>query len=109
MMVRFSGRSEHTTRIKSKPIPEGYQVLFVCDIQRYVWNFMFVSRIADDGETLEEIDRFNKTENRSWHLIKRITKKSSEDHCVFIDNRFSSINLFAHMKSKGMVLVEQCA
>ncbi|KAF9425696.1 hypothetical protein BGZ76_003113, partial [Entomortierella beljakovae] len=31
MMVRFTGRCEHTFRIKNKPIPCGYKVLALCD------------------------------------------------------------------------------
>ncbi|CAG8748962.1 13951_t:CDS:1, partial [Racocetra persica] len=31
MIAQFSGRSIHTVRMKSKPTPNGYKILSLCD------------------------------------------------------------------------------
>jgi hypothetical protein len=43
MMVPFSGRSQHTLKIKNKPIKEGFKIWALCD-HGYLWDFFFYSR-----------------------------------------------------------------
>jgi len=42
MMVPFSGRSQHTLKIKNKPVSEGFKVWALCD-HGYLWDFLFYS------------------------------------------------------------------
>ena len=44
MIVRFSGRSAHTVRMKGKPTPEGYKILALCQAG-YTYSFLYTSRI----------------------------------------------------------------
>jgi hypothetical protein len=44
MVVRFQGRSVHTSVIKGKPIPEGYKILALCE-RGYTYSFMYTSRV----------------------------------------------------------------
>jgi hypothetical protein len=44
MMVRFTGRSPHTTLIKGKPIPKGYKIIALCE-RGYTWDFLYTSRV----------------------------------------------------------------
>jgi hypothetical protein len=45
MMVPFSGRSQHTLKMKNKPISEGFKVWALCD-HGYLWDFLFYSRTS---------------------------------------------------------------
>ncbi|GET62181.1 hypothetical protein RIR_e64259_A0A2I1FEC9_9GLOM [Rhizophagus irregularis DAOM 181602=DAOM 197198] len=49
MITRFSGRSAYTIRIKNKPMPEGYKILFFCDTG-YTYIFIFTSKIQNQPE-----------------------------------------------------------
>ena len=45
MMVPFSGWSQHTLKMKNKPISEGFKVWALCD-HGYLWDFLFYSRTS---------------------------------------------------------------
>jgi len=45
MMIRFTGKSIHTIKMPSKPIPEGYKVLAMAE-HGYTYSFIFTSRIC---------------------------------------------------------------
>jgi hypothetical protein len=45
MMVPFTGRSQHTLRIKNKPISEGFKIWALCD-HGYTWDFLWYSRVS---------------------------------------------------------------
>ena len=43
MMIRFTGRSEHISLIKSKPTPEGFKIIALCE-KGYTFSFLYTSR-----------------------------------------------------------------
>jgi hypothetical protein len=95
MIARFSGRSPHTFRIKNKPNPEGYKILSLCDYG-YTYTFMFVSRIAKSN--VEAIPNVNHIGAEVCHLVKQLPSRKAFN--IFMDNYFSSINLFSYLRSQ---------
>jgi hypothetical protein len=45
MIVPFSGRSQHTLKMKNKLISKGFKVWALCDY-RYLWDFLFYSHTS---------------------------------------------------------------
>jgi len=45
MMVPFTGRSQHTLKMKNKPVSEGFKIWALCD-HGYTWDFLWYSRIS---------------------------------------------------------------
>ena len=93
MIARFSGQSAHTVRIKNKPTPEGYKILSLCDAG-YTYTFIFTSRIQNYLE-LEQHSNLNKVGNEVNHLVSQLPLNKSFN--IYMDNFFSSINLFQHL------------
>lgn len=96
MIIRFSGRSPHTVRMKNKPTPEGYKVFALCDAG-YTYNFMFTSRIKKK-ESVQNIPGINQTGCEVYHLIKELPTDKSFN--IYMDNYFSSIGLFNFLREK---------
>jgi hypothetical protein len=96
MIVRFSGRSPHTYRIKNKPTPEGYKILALCDNSGYTYSFMFTSRIKENP--LEKVTSLSKIGCEVYHLIKSLPDNMAFN--IYMDNYFSSINLFNFLRQK---------
>ncbi|CAB4425429.1 unnamed protein product [Rhizophagus irregularis] len=69
MIVRFLGRSTHTVRIKNKPIPEGYKILFLCDAG-YTYSFIFTSRIQNQPEKIGACGTVYKNSANFPHILK---------------------------------------
>ena len=44
IMIRFHGRSKHTTKMPNKPISKGYKIWALCE-QGYLYNFIHYSRL----------------------------------------------------------------
>src|SRR6185312_3997359 len=97
MITRFSGRSMHTVRIKNKPTPEGYKILSLCD-SGYTYSFIFTSRIHNHPE-VKQIANLNKVGNDVYHLVSQLPLNKSFN--IYMDNFFSSINLFRHMRNNN--------
>ncbi|RHZ58025.1 hypothetical protein Glove_379g16 [Diversispora epigaea] len=93
MIARFSGRSVHIVRIKNKPTPEGYKILSLCDAG-YTYTFIFTSRIQNYPE-LEQLSNLNKIGNEVNHLVSQLPLNKSFN--IYMDNFFSSINLYQHL------------
>ena len=45
MMVPYTGRSQHTLKMKNKPVSEGFKIWALCDYG-YIWDFLWYSRIS---------------------------------------------------------------
>jgi hypothetical protein len=96
MIVRFSGRSVHTVRIKNKPTPEGYKILSLCDAG-YTYAFFFTSRIHNQPE-VQQMLGLSKVGNEVFHLASQLPKNKSFN--IYMDNYFSSIKLFKYLREK---------
>src|SRR5215217_3821474 len=103
MIARFSGRSAHTVRIKNKPTPEGYKILSLCDTS-YTYAFIFTSRIQNQPE-VQQILNLSKVGSEVCHLISKLPKNKSFN--VYMDNYFTSINLFKYLREEKIGCVEQ--
>jgi hypothetical protein len=95
MIVRFTGRSPHTFRLKGKPTPEGFKILALCDYG-YTWTFLPTSRINTNKE-VKKIDQINGTGCLVLHLVEQLPFKLKAFN-IFMDNYFSSIPLFQHLR-----------
>jgi len=89
MITQFSRRNGHTFRIKNKLTPEGYKILSLCE-SGYTYIFMFMSQIKPSNVSL--IPNVNKIGAEVYHLINQLP--SHKAFTIFMDNYFSSINLF---------------
>jgi hypothetical protein len=53
MMIKYSGRSKETIRIKNKPIKEGFKLFVLATYQGYVVNFTPEGRFASNNDSNE--------------------------------------------------------
>ncbi|GBB93461.1 hypothetical protein RclHR1_02180003 [Rhizophagus clarus] len=98
MIVRFSGRSIHTVRIKNKPTPEGYKILSLCDAG-YTYSFIFTSRVQNQPE-VQQVTELSKVGNEvDNHLASQLLIENKSFN-IYIDNYFSSIKLFKYLYKK---------
>ena len=69
-MIRFSGRSIHTVRIKNKPTPEGFKILSLCDAG-YTYTFLPTSRVSPSD--VKKVTRFSQTGCLVLHLVEQLS------------------------------------
>lgn len=72
MMIKFSGRSVHTVRIKNKPTPEGFKIFSLCDAG-YTYIFIPTSRVA--SPEVEVVEGLNQTGCVVAHLVQHLPYK----------------------------------
>ena len=99
MMVRFSGRSNHTIRIRGKPTPEGYKIFALCD-HGYTYTFLPSSRVYKNEE-VSIVDGNTYTGSVVLHLALQLPYKRKPFN-IFMDNYFSSIPLFAWLRRNNI-------
>lgn len=95
MMVRFTGRSNHTTMIKGKPIPQGYKMLALCE-HGYTFSFMFTSNsesISDMLSLYHGVERLSTTSQAVFQLATTLPAQLFR-FTLYCDNYFSNIPLF---------------
>jgi hypothetical protein len=97
MIVRFSGRSTHTVRVKNKPTPEGYKILSLCDAG-YTYSFIFTSRVQNQPE-IQQVPDLSKVGNEVNRLVSQLPIENKSFN-VYMDNYFSSIKLFKYLREK---------
>ncbi|CAG8511819.1 6319_t:CDS:1, partial [Dentiscutata erythropus] len=97
MMIRFSGRSKHTFRIKNKPISEGYKIISLCE-KGYTYIFVLESRVENNNE-IPSISGLNKTGSLVSHLVIQLS--NSRAYNIYMDNYFASVPLFNYLRIKG--------
>jgi hypothetical protein len=98
MIARFSGRSQHTFRMKRKPTPEGYKILALCE-RGYTYDFLFESRVDRTTET-EHVAGLNRMGQQVWQLARGLPPHHAFN--VYMDNYFSSIPLFKHLRDNDV-------
>ncbi|CAG8707728.1 17104_t:CDS:2 [Cetraspora pellucida] len=76
MMIRFSGRSIHTIRIKNKPTPEGFKILSL-------------------------LTGLNQTGSLVHHLVEQLPYRQFSFN-IYMDNYFTSISLFQQLRQIGI-------
>ena len=68
----------------------------LCD-SGYTYTFMFMSRIKPSN--IDPVPNVNKTGSEVYHLVSQLPSRKAFN--IFIDNYFSSINLFSFLRSKN--------
>jgi len=68
MIVRFSGRSKHTVKMKCKPTPEGYKIFALCQAG-YTYSFLFYSPF-DSIIAVTKLPNISITSSAVAHLAK---------------------------------------
>ncbi|GMF56648.1 unnamed protein product [Phytophthora fragariaefolia] len=94
MMIRCSA---HTVRKKNKPISEGYKVIALC-AKGYCFTFDLVSRVV--ASKVPKCGSLSTTGCIVAHLCSKLPRNMQFN--VFMDNYFSSIPLFEHLRSVGI-------
>ncbi|GMF38426.1 unnamed protein product [Phytophthora fragariaefolia] len=89
MMIRF-----YTVRMKTKPISEGYNVISLC-AKAYWFTFELVSRVV--ASKVPKGGSLSTTGCIVAHLCSKLPRNMQ-----FMDNYFSSIPLFEHLRSVGI-------
>ena len=102
-MILYRGRSNHTVKIKNKPISEGYKVWVLAD-QGYICDYMWYSRVTGteginkkaglivDLPYPHRLVRLASTFATVIRLAQRL--RSHDDpvfprvYCLFLDNLF---------------------
>jgi hypothetical protein len=95
MIVRFSGRSSHTVRIKSKPTPEGYNTTALCQAG-YTYSFLYTSRV-DSFVGIEKVNGLTMTSSEIVHLAKTLPF-STHRNSIYMDSYFSNIPLSTYLR-----------
>ena len=92
MMVRCTGRTQHTTKVKNKPIPQGYKVFALC-CEGYLYDWIYWSTTAKMGD-VSPVPGFCDTSSIVIRLAKSLPY-NRYPFIIFMDNFFSSVDLFA--------------
>jgi len=114
MMVRFTGRSQHTVRMPSKPIPEGYKIYALCD-RGYTYAWAYSSRVDSflgfdkpfPGPHPKGPDNplvLSPTSRMFFWLCQSLPSKEHR-FTVYCDNYFSNVPLF---KALGIFGITCC-
>jgi len=93
MMVNFTGRSTHTIRMPSKPIPVGYKILAICDTG-YTLDWLYISQV-DSVASLIKQPNLSPTSSAILQLCSILDRHRR--YVVYMDNAFSTILLFREL------------
>jgi hypothetical protein len=96
-MVRCFGRSSHTYKMPSKPIPQGYKLYALAD-HGYIWMFTPSSRSEGLIETTR-VDGLTTTGSMVLDLVKYLPKQANT-YSIYLDNYFTSIALFEKLRTR---------
>lgn len=96
MIVRFSGRSAHTIRMKNKPAPEGFKIFSLCDAG-YTYTFFPSSRIT--SAPVPDVPGLTTTGSMVCHLVEQLPYTQMAFN-IYLDNYFSTVKLFQYFRNK---------
>ncbi|XP_035208655.1 piggyBac transposable element-derived protein 4-like [Stegodyphus dumicola] len=92
-MIRFKGRSSLKQYMPKKPIKRGYKVWMRCDVTGFACQFeIYTGKLGDSVE-----------KNLGERVVKTLCQPLyGNNHRVFMDNYFSSYNLFRFLKTQNI-------
>jgi len=109
MVVRFSGRSRHTLKIRNKPIKEGYKIIALCD-HGYTYDFLWYSSTqgiaeltvsaASSSTPLPIASSLTPTSKGVLHLAQSLP--SGFRWNLLLDNYLTNIPLFEQLLGLGI-------
>lgn len=99
MMVSFSGRSFHTVRIPSKPIPIGYKVIALCSMG-YTIDWMLTLR-TESFAKLTKLPNLSLTSSAVMQLCRSLDPYQYQ-FIIYMDNGFSTAPLFRKLREKNI-------
>ena len=93
MVVRFSGRSQHTLKIRNKPVKEGYKIFALCS-HGYTYGFVWYSSLVG----LADVPRQSDLTPTSAGVLA-LAQLLPPGHCwhLILDNYFTNIPLFERL------------
>ena len=101
MMIRFFGRSVHTTKMINKPIKQGYKMWAICE-RGYLFNFMFYSRFWKTIE-LDNHELLTTHQNVVFTLARSLPNlPTGQTYTIYMDNLFTNTVLFRELKKIGI-------
>ena len=99
-MIPYRGRSNHTVKMKNKPIPEGYKVWVLAE-QGYIWSFLWYSAVTGTegipkkGDLIDLPVPFRSIRHATtFATVIRLAQHLPVNpvfprvHCLFLDNLF---------------------
>jgi hypothetical protein len=105
LLIECHGRSKHTLQIPSKAAGKGYKAYAACFIG-YLYNFVFTSRT----EKIAEVPKATNVRQTST-MIKQLMQtlpNEGKGHVVYLDNFFSTVELYSDLKSLGIGACGTC-
>jgi hypothetical protein len=113
-MIRFTGRSKHTTTIRNKPIPEGHKGWAIAD-DGYLLRWLYHSRVHKTPgmpRTATQLKtqgiqhrgtHLSPTQHVPWILVDPLRQMYPErTFALFLDNLFTSYTLLSFLRSQGI-------
>ena len=99
MMVSFTGRSYHTVRIPSKPIPRGYKVIALCSMG-YMLDWILTSRTKSFAK-LTKLPDLSPTSSAVLQLCRSLDTRTYH-FIIYMDNGFSTVPLFQKLRERNI-------
>ena len=98
MVVRFSGRSHHTLKIRNKPVKEGYKIFALCS-HGYTYGFIWYSSSVG----LANIPPQSNLTPTSAGVLS-LAQLLPSNHCwhLILDNYFTNVPLFERLLLLGI-------
>ena len=101
MVVRFCGRSQHTLKIRNKPIKEGYKIFALCD-HGYTYAFLWYSATQGIAQLSDASASSNLTPtSRAFLQLAQHLPHHHQLHLI-LDNYFTNVPLFEKLLGLGI-------
>ena len=94
-MIRCFGRSNHTYKMPSKPIKQGYKLFGIAD-HSYIYNWIWSSKVF----SIEEVEAFDTLTNTGALVRALVTTLLRTRITIYLDNYFTSVPLFTSLRSQ---------
>ena len=94
-MVRCFGRSNHTYKMPSKPIKQGYKLFGIVD-HGYIYSWIWSSKIF----SIEEVESYDSLTNTGALVRALVATLPCTRITIYLDNYFTSIPLFSSLRTK---------
>ena len=98
MVVRFSGRSNHTLKIRNKPVKEGYKIFALCS-QGYTYGFIWYSSLVGLADVPQQSDLTPTSAG-----VLALAQLLPPGNCwnLILDNYFTNVPLFEQLLLLGI-------